>query len=507
MIINLVMISHTLSKVLTISLALISVQTVFAQKENDLLNRAFWKEKPNLEVVKQKVAEGHDPSQIDRAQFDATSLAINAKAGNDIIFYLLGQKGNDVNKKTHDGRTYMFWATIKGNFEVMNYLVEQGTNMKHVDEKGSSIMVYNAINGNKNTKVYDFLEAKGASIKTERNKAGASILLLISSHLKSLDEANYFISKGNSLQDVDDNGYTIFAYASKGGNQAFCNELIEKGIDPTFKAKDGGNVFMMATQVGRGAGNTLEFYQYLEQLGNTPNTSTVDGMNPLHNLARIKDKATIEYFIQKGCDVNQPNKEGNTPLMLAAGGQQSIDNFNLFFEKGANWNHKNAEGQTALTLALMNNTSKVSALLIGAGASVSIVDNDGNSLSYYLVRYFKNKEDYTSKLILLLNFGFKHNLLQGKGNTLYHVAVRERKLELLPILAEDKSISINALNEDGMTPLHLAASSDATGEFITSLIKLGADKRITTEFGETAYELATENELLQANGIDYSFLK
>lgn len=502
------MISITLSKFVCASLVVLStVPFVSAQKGNDLLNRGFWKEKPTLDVVKQKVAEGHDPAQIDRAQYDATSLAINGDASNDIILYLLEQKGNDVNKKTHDGRTYMFWATMKGNFEVMEYLLKKGANLKHVDEKGSSVIVYNAMNGNKNTKVYDFLEANGVSIKNERNKAGASLLLLISSHLKSLEEAQYFIKKGNALTDVDDNGYNIFAYASKGGNRDFCEELIKSGIDSKAIAKDGGNVFMMATQFGRGAGNTLEFYHYLESLGNTPNTYTVDGMNPLHILARFKDHATIAFFIQKGCDVNMVNKEGNTPLMLAAGGQQNLDIFNLFFEKGSKWNHKNNEGQTALTLAIMNNSTEVATLLIGAGASVTAIDNDGNSLSYYLVRYFKNKEDYASKLKMLYTFGFKHNLTQGKGNTLYHVAVRERKLELLPIIAEDKSIDLNALNEDGMAPLHLAASSDTTGKFITSLIELGADKNVTTEFGETAYELAAENELLQVNGVDYSFLK
>lgn len=507
MIINLVMISHTLSKVLTISLALIAVQTVFAQKGNDLLNRAFWKEKPTLEVVKQKIAEGHDPVQIDANQFDATSLAINSDASNDVIFYLMEQKGNDVNKKTHDGRTYMFWATVRNNFDVMNYLVKKGANMKHVDEKGSSIMVYNALNGNKNTKVYDFLEANGASIKTERSKTGATILMLISAHLKSMEEATYFIKKGNTLKDVDDNGYNIFAYASKGGKRAFCDELIQNGVDPKAVAKDGGNVFIMATQAGRGGGNNLEFYKYLESIGNNPKTETIEGLNPLHNLARIKDSAIIAYFIEKGCDVNQPNKEGNTPLMLAAGGQQNMAIFNQFFDKGAKWNHKNAEGQTALTMAVMGNTTDVSLLLIGAGATVTVLDHDGNSLSYYLVRYYKNKADYAAKLKMLYTFGFKHNLTQGKGNSLYHIAVRERKLELLAQLAEDKSIDINALNEDGFSPLHLAASSDATGKYISTLVELGADKTTLTEFGETAYELATENELLQANGIDYSFLK
>lgn len=484
-----------------------TVSFTFSQKKNDLLDRNFWKEKPSLEVVKKKIAEGHDPVQPDANQFDATTLAITSKSPTAVILHLMNIKGNGVNKITHDGRTYMFWASLHGNMDVMEYLVKNGTNLKHIDEKGSSIMVFSALNGQKDTKVYDYLIKNGADIKAEKSKGGANILLSLSPFFNSLDETKYYTDKGLEITATDDKGYNIFAYASKHGNTTFLNELIKVGVDPKAIAKDGGNAFIFATQSSRYHTNDLTFFQYLENLGINPNISTELGRNPLHNLVRIKDGAVIDYFISKGVNVNQPDEDGNTPLMLAAGFQQDLDIFNRFFEKGRNWNHKNKEGQTALTYAIMRNSTKVGLLLIGAGASGNLKDNDGNNLSYYLVRYYNSKEDYDAKLKMLFTFGFSHNQLQGNGNTLYHVAVRFKNTEVIKAISTDKSIDINTLNKDGLSPLHLAASSDEDGSLLKLLIEQGADKTAETEFGETAYDLANENELLKINKVDLSFLK
>lgn len=502
------MITSYFTKAICVSTVVLStVSFSFAQKKNDLLDRKFWNEKPTLEVVKKKIAEGQDPVAFDANQFDAVTLAINTKAPNAVIFHLLNIKGNDANKITHDGRTYMFWAAWQGNLEVMEYLVKNKTNLKHLDEKGSSIMVFAALNGQKDSKVFDYLIKNGSDIKNEKTKGGADVLLLVSPFLSSLNETKYFTDKGLDLKSTDDKGYNIFAYATKGGNTAFLNELIKAGIDPKANAKDGGNAFIPATQGSRFHTNNLEFFNYLEKLGINPNTATESGQNPLHNLARSKDGAVIDYFISKGVDVNQQNADGNTPLMLAAYGQQDLELFNKFFEKGKNFNQKNKEGQTALTQAIMGNSTKVGLLLIGGGASGNLKDKDGNNMSYYLITYYKNKQEYSDKLKMLFTFGFSHNQLQANQNTLFHIAVRAKNAEVIKELALDKKIDINALNSDGLSPLHLAASSDEDGSLLKLLIDLGADKTAATEFGETAYELASENELLKKNKVDLSFLK
>ena len=44
-------------------------------------------------------------------------------------------------------------------------------------------------------------------------------------------------------------------------------------------------------------------------------------------------------------------------------------------------------------------------------------------------------------------------------------------------------------------------------KIITYLLSIGADKTIKTEFGESAYDLASENELLEQNNVSLEILK
>jgi len=503
---------HHLHRQIGVTIATVFfIANSFAQQKNDLLDRNFWKESPTLEHVKQKIKEGHSPTEFDVNQFDATTLAINTNATNDIILHLLSYRENNPSKITHDGRTYMFWATWKGNLEIMKYLVKNKTNLKHIDEKGATIAIFAATVGQKTPLIYDYLEQNGTNLLTEKDKNGANILLLVSPFLNSIEETQYFTKKGLNLQTTDDNGYNIFAYASKHGNISFLQELINNGVNPTTIAKDGGNAFIFATRSTRFHTNNLSFYLYLEEkISLSPNVSTNSGINPLHNLVRSKDREVVEYFIKKGVDVNQVNSEGNTPLMLAARYQQDLSIFNLFFEHAKNINIQNKLGQSALTHALMNRSEqavKISLLLIGGGSSQGLKDTEGNNLSYYLIAYYKNLQDYKEKLRMLYTFGFSNNKVQNNGNTLFHVAVHFKNKEIIRYLSDTENININTYNNNHLSPLHLAASSDHDGTMLQLLVELGADINQQTEFGESAYELALENEMLRKNNVDINFLK
>ncbi|WP_265033965.1 ankyrin repeat domain-containing protein [Wolbachia endosymbiont (group A) of Sicus ferrugineus] len=77
---------------------------------------------------------------------------------------------------------------------------------------------------------------------------------------------------------------------------------------------------------------------------------------------------TTEYFIQKGADVNAKDKDGNTPLHLAAM-KGKIDVVKILLEYNADVNTKNNEGRTALYYAANNNHQELVELLLAHGAS------------------------------------------------------------------------------------------------------------------------------------------
>jgi ankyrin repeat protein len=66
---------------------------------------------------------------------------------------------------------------------------------------------------------------------------------------------------------------------------------------------------------------------------------------------------------------------------------------------------------------------------------------------------------------------------------------------------------VNVKNDEGFTALHLIAMKATDDQSMKYLLSKGANKKIKTDFEETAYDLASENELLQKQNTSLNFLK
>jgi len=69
------------------------------------------------------------------------------------------------------------------------------------------------------------------------------------------------------------------------------------------------------------------------------------------------------------------------------------------------------------------------------------------------------------------------------------------------------NMNLNVENKEGMTALHKAALVAKDDTVLKYLIAKGAKKDILTEFDESAYDLAKENETLLENKVSLDFLK
>ena len=478
---------------------------IFAQgfsQENVFLKRDFWDTKPSVETVKTKIIEGNNPSEANSNNFDGVVYATLQNAPLETITYLISQKGNDVNKLTHDGRTYIFWAAYKGNVQLVDYLLKNGAKTDITDDKGNTIINFAAGAGQKNTKVYDLLINKNSDLIKKTNPNGANALLLAVPTDTDLALTTYFQSQGLDINSVDNEGNGIFNYVAKTGNIALMNALLEKGIKGTDQA------FLFAASGTRGKTNGLDVYKYLESVGLNPNISNEEGVNPLHILAsRSKDIAVINYLLEKGLDVSTKDFNGNNAVMNAAS-RNDFEIVKLLTENLKEYDAKNKKGQSALTLAVRGNKTDVVEFLIKKGYDTNIVDAEGNNLAYYLVNSYsdRNKDEFTKKMKLLQDNTVDLSAVQKNGNTWFHLAVEKNSLALLK-LAITMNQDINAKNNEGITALHLAAMKAQDDSILKFLLKHNAKKDVVTDFEESAYDLAKENELLSKNNVSIEFLK
>ena len=493
---------HQIMKKFSVAFMLLASIAIQAQK-NIFLERSFWKTNPTVVTIESEIKKGNNPAELNSNAFDGTVYAINEQASNEAVKFLLTQKGNDVNKLTHDGRTYIFWAAYKGNVELMEYLLSKGAKTDILDDKGNTILNFAASTGQSNTKVYDLCLKNGANLKKDLDHNGANALLLIAPYDKDFSLLNYFISKGLDLKSTDANGDTAFNYAAKTGNIPTLKTLIDKGV------KFNDNAMIMASQGTRSSENTVAFYQYLEGLKIKPTAIGKNGDNALHAIVRKeKQLDVIKYFLAKGVDVNKADNDGNTPFMLAAAANNDLEVINLLATKLKDINQKNKKGVSALAMAVKSNTSEVVSALISKGADVNITDANGDNLAYYLIQSYDSQKAaaFEEKLEAIEFKGFDITAIQKNGNTLYHLAVAKNDLELVKSVERFK-VDVNAKNKEGFTALHKAAMNAQGDAILKYLLSVGAKKETATEFKETAYNLASENEYLKKNNIAIDFLK
>lgn len=489
---------------ISLVISLLVAGLVSAQKGNSLLDQGFWKKNPDVTAVKAEIEKGNDPSALNPSAFDPTTLAINNGAALDVVKFLLDQKGNDVNKITHDGRIYLHWAANKGNIELVDYLIKKGANINLEDTHDTTPLVFAANGGQNNVALFETFFKAGLDPK-KKYKNNATLLMLAIPNDKDLSLTNYLVSKGLSLKDVDAEGNTVFDYAARTGNIANLKTLVEKGVKFT------PNALLFAAEASRRTANPIEVFQYLvEDLKIKPTVLSKNKESVLHFIAKKENQcAIVTYFLSKGVEVNVADAEGNTALMYAATGRDAAL-VNLLLEKGVKVNEANAKGETAIFQAVKSGSVDVINALLNKNASLTVLDKDHHDVAYHLVQNFRaprgGNDDFLDKLNLLKSKGVSLQAAQKDGNTLYHLAVAKNDLNLVKKL-EGLSININAKNAEGLTALHKAALVAKDDALLKYLVSQNADKSIKTDFDETAYDIAKENEMLVKNQVNIDFLK
>ena len=88
------------------------------------------------------------------------------------------------------------------------------------------------------------------------------------------------------------------------------------------------------------------------------------------------DLETLEGYIEDGADLDQRDKDGNTPLMVAIVFGR-VDEAKAFVEGGAELDLKNKDGSTGLILAAFFGQTKTVKFLLEEGADLGIRNKEG----------------------------------------------------------------------------------------------------------------------------------
>jgi ankyrin repeat protein len=214
--------------------------------------------------------------------------------------------------------------------------------------------------------------------------------------------------------------------------------------------------------------------------GALPNASNLYGSNPMQLAAEVADTEILRLLLTQAAsvDVEAPNPEGQTALMLVARTGR-VDAAQLLLEHGANANaHENWGEQTALMWAAARSHPEMMALLIAHGADLN-AQSTARDYRRHLTKEGRAKS------------------LDSGGLTPLLYAIRENCAACVSVLI-DKGVDLDLPDPDGVSPLMLAII-DAHWDIATQLIDAGADIQQWDVFGRAPLLTAIANR--NATGI------
>lgn len=211
-------------------------------------------------------------------------------------------------------------------------------------------------------------------------------------------------------------------------------------------------------------------------------------------------------------DLNVTDESGQTPLMIAAGSNEPLT-VRFLVNLGADVNAQTAQGWTALMYAAQDNTLEMVETLVELGADVSLTNAEGNSASDVAaddaIRSYLDQQSQPAQAPQVDSEAASTPTnpeasaeLTSDERRLFELARDGSVVEIIDLLDRLSPETFGAnpellakTNEDGMTPLMIAASSNEPNVVLT-LGAQGQNYNQKTADGWTALMYAAQNSRL-----------
>ncbi|OUM60941.1 hypothetical protein PIROE2DRAFT_13193 [Piromyces sp. E2] len=346
----------------------------------------------------------------------------------DIFRYLLEQ-GADCNTKNDCGISLLLLAIHNNKGVMLEQLIEHHVNINEIDVNGVS-PILKAINQNSSEIVESLIDyANEYHIPIDINKKDnyGQYPLIKAINQNNFDIVFSIINYGYenkidmNVKSINGdtpltlsyklNRYDIFNYLVKFLD---VNQIDSEGKSVLFYAIINKDVNSVRNLINAGANINLK---------DTSNNSIID---------YAIDKKLINKFIEKGSNINLVDDDGNSPLIYAIQNNY-ISIVEILFNSGTNVDIKNKEGNTALNYAFNSKNKQIINYLYDKGYDVYNITN--NVISFELMKTIiaNNNNELFERIIKSNSFNINKQE-NGTGNTLLHIAVYEKKVDIIKCL-------------------------------------------------------------------------
>ena len=267
----------------------------------------------------------------------------------------------------------------------------------------------------------------------------------------------------------------------------------------------------------------LELVQHMVELGADINLPCDEDMTPPVSRAGgfWNHEDIARYLVEKGANLNQVDKNGDTPLHIAAyNGRKDLCAF--YLDHGAKLEAKNNNGFTPFLSACDGfgghdeDKPGTRRLLMDRGANVKAVDKEKrNAINLLFCKY----DDFPLIYNAYPDYDFLKTLVEkgvkidnaGKYSdtpllTTVYASAKESGLDKYVRDLVSLGANVNQKHKNGYTPLTMAISVENCA-MVQTLLDLGANTSIKFPDGKNIIQMLEEYEKNQYRGFVYSTIK
>jgi ankyrin repeat protein len=333
---------------------------------------------------------------------------------------------------------------------------------------------------------------------------GMNALHAASACAKKTEILDVILDSGNfDINGRDANGWTPLHYASRYNNITTARHLLEKEADPTLGNDDGGiTPFHFASAYYVREADILGLFLANNKQFDIDHRNK-SGMTALHVAIKVSNTAAAEFLLTNGANPNAADRNGITPLHVAAGFAKDMDIVKLLLNhKDVDVNYLDNNGNYALLYTMTNENGlgkEIADLLKGKrSAKAEGINHEPENMAA-LVPEGRIEQDADIETIrLLIEDGQDVSAMtwgENGANALHLAAADEETTDLIDVILETGKFDINGVDSDGRTPLHYAIERpDPVTINARRLIKMGADPGIADKNGVTPLHMAARNE-------------